>query len=66
MTHSSSSSFATGRRLRAALALTGASHAPQNRGTDGCSIPTYAVPLASLALGFARFATGIGLASGTA
>jgi len=43
-------------------ALTGASHAPQNRGTDGCSIPTYAVPLTSLALGFARFATGIGLA----
>jgi L-asparaginase II len=31
-------------------------------GTDGCSIPTYAVPLKSIALGFARLATGQGLA----
>jgi L-asparaginase II len=31
-------------------------------GTDGCSIPTYAVPLRALARGFARFATGQGLA----
>jgi L-asparaginase II len=46
----------------ALVALTGASHEPQNRGTDGCSIPTYAVPLTGLALGFARLATGIGLA----
>ncbi len=30
-------------------------------GTDGCSIPTYAVPLRSLAHGFAKMATGIGL-----
>ncbi len=30
-------------------------------GTDGCSIPTYAIPLASLALAFARVATGQGL-----
>lgn len=29
-------------------------------GIDGCSIPTYPVPLRSLALGFARFATGYG------
>lgn len=29
-------------------------------GTDGCSIPTYAVPLGSLALAFARFGTGEG------
>jgi L-asparaginase II len=29
--------------------------------TDGCSIPTYAVPLRALALGFARLATGAGL-----
>jgi L-asparaginase II len=28
---------------------------------DGCSVPTWAVPLASLAHGFARFATGRGL-----
>jgi L-asparaginase II len=30
-------------------------------GTDGCSIPTYALPLRALALGFARFGTGHGL-----
>ena len=35
------------------------SHAPM--GIDGCSIPTFAMPLQSLALGFARFATGQGL-----
>lgn len=42
-------------------AVTGAPHTADNRGTDGCSIPTYAVPLRSLALGFARMATGRGL-----
>ena len=31
-------------------------------GVDGCSIPAYALPLASLARGFARLATGRGLA----
>ncbi len=31
------------------------------RGTDGCSIPTYAIPLRQLALAFARVATGDGL-----
>jgi L-asparaginase II len=31
------------------------------RGIDGCSIPTYAIPLLALARGFARFATGQGL-----
>lgn len=41
--------------------VTGAAHGADNRGTDGCSIPTYAVPLASLAHGFARMATGTGL-----
>jgi L-asparaginase II len=30
-------------------------------GTDGCSIPTFAVPLRAMALGFARFGTGQGL-----
>jgi L-asparaginase II len=29
--------------------------------TDGCSVPTWAMPLAALARGFARFGTGIGL-----
>lgn len=43
--------------------VTGAHHGADNRGTDGCSIPTYAVPLRSLALGFARMATGRGLGS---
>lgn len=48
--------------LRAALEdVTGAAHNADNRGTDGCSIPTYAVPLRSLAHGFARMATGVGL-----
>lgn len=32
----------------------------RNRGVDGCSIPTYAVPLTALARGFARFGTGQG------
>jgi len=41
--------------------VTGATHEPENAGTDGCSIPTYAVPLSNLALGFARMATGQGL-----
>jgi L-asparaginase II len=31
------------------------------RGTDGCSIPTYAVPLRHLAHAFARVGTGLGL-----
>ncbi|MCV0396128.1 MAG: asparaginase [Rhizobiaceae bacterium] len=38
--------------------VTGAAHDRTNAATDGCSIPTYAVPLRSLALGFARMATG--------
>jgi L-asparaginase II len=41
--------------------LTGAPHTEAERGTDGCSIPTYAIPLSALALGFARFGTGNGL-----
>ncbi|MDO9417202.1 asparaginase [Pararhizobium sp.] len=41
--------------------LTGAALAHDNCGTDGCSIPTYAVPLKSLAHGFAKMATGTGL-----
>ena len=44
-------------------ALTGAAHAEDHCGTDGCSIPTYAVPLKSVALGFAKFASGNGLES---
>lgn len=39
-------------------AVTGAAHDVDHCGTDGCSIPTYAVPLRSFATGFARMATG--------
>lgn len=42
--------------------VTGAGHDVDHCGTDGCSIPTYAVPLKSFALGFARMATGRGFA----
>lgn len=35
-------------------------------GTDGCSIPTYAIPLRHLAHAFARVATGVGLSEGHA
>jgi L-asparaginase II len=41
--------------------VTGAVHAEDNSGIDGCSIPTYAVPLRNLASGFAKMATGLGL-----
>ncbi len=36
------------------------------RGTDGCSIPTYAIPLRHLAHAFARLGTGVGLSEGQA
>lgn len=36
-------------------------HAPM--GIDGCSIPTFAIPLQALALGFARVASGLGLSA---
>ncbi|MDX3928763.1 MAG: asparaginase [Shinella sp.] len=41
--------------------LTGAPLGEDNCGVDGCSIPTYAVPLRKLAHGFAKMATGAGL-----
>lgn len=41
--------------------LTGAVLGHDNCGTDGCSIPTYAVPLDGLARGFGRMLTGRGL-----
>ena len=48
--------------IRAVMAdLTGAPLGHDNCGTDGCSIPTYAVPLVSLARGFSKMATGRGL-----
>lgn len=38
--------------------VTDAPHNAENSAIDGCSIPTYAIPISNLALGFARMATG--------
>ncbi len=47
--------------VRGALAeMTDAVHDLELSGTDGCSIPTYAIPLSAMALGFARFGAGGG------
>jgi len=55
------------REVTAALqAATSYDLARTARGTDGCSIPTYAVPLRHLALAFARVASGAGLSRGHA
>ena len=55
------------RGARAAIeAVTGARLDDATAGVDGCSIPTYAVPLRALAHGFARFGTGVGLSPGRA
>lgn len=48
--------------IRATMeSLTGATLGHDNCGIDGCSIPSYAIPLRGLALGFAKMATGQGL-----
>jgi len=50
------------RQIAAALSeIMGVRLGEDNRGVDGCSVPTYAVPLKALAHGFARFGTGEGL-----
>jgi L-asparaginase II len=55
------------REIGAALeAATGCRLADAPRGTDGCSIPTFGIPLSRLALGFARLGTGAGLSDGRA
>jgi L-asparaginase II len=55
------------REVSAALqAATGWDLSRSPAGIDGCSIPTHAVPLRHLALGFARVATGTGLSDGHA
>ncbi len=52
------------REVTAALqATTGYDLARTAVGTDGCSIPTYAIPLRHLAHAFARVATGVGLSA---
>jgi L-asparaginase II len=42
----------------AVAAVTGARLEPENRAIDGCSIPTFEIPLTAIATGFARFGTG--------
>ncbi len=55
------------REVNAAIAAaTGCDLARAPRGTDGCSIPTYAIALRPLALGFARAGSGVGLTAGHA
>jgi L-asparaginase II len=47
------------RQVRAVLEdLTGASLGPDRCAVDGCSVPTWAIPLEDLARAFAKFATG--------
>jgi L-asparaginase II len=50
----------------AVQAATGFDLSNTARGTDGCSIPTFAIPLHHLAHAFARVATGQGLSPGHA
>ncbi len=53
----------TMREITAALAaLTSTELGEHNIAVDGCSIPTFAIPLNALALAFARMGTGQGLA----
>jgi L-asparaginase II len=55
------------REVSAALqAATGCDLQHALRGTDGCSMPAFAIPLRRLALAFARVATGRGLQPGHA
>ncbi|HEY6133277.1 MAG TPA: asparaginase [Rubrivivax sp.] len=55
------------REVSAAVqAATGYDLARTARGIDGCSIPTYAIPLRHLAHAFARAGTGVGLREGHA
>jgi L-asparaginase II len=55
------------REVTAALqATTGYDLSRTAMGTDGCSIPTYAIPLRHIAHAFARVATGVGLSEGHA
>lgn len=38
--------------------VTGAKHGSENFGIDGCSIPTYEIPLSMLAIAYAKFGVG--------
>jgi L-asparaginase II len=52
--------------ITAVSEVTGTRLAEQAPAVDGCSIPTYEIPLRALATGFARFGAGIGLPAGYA
>jgi L-asparaginase II len=55
------------RLVRATLEdLTGAVLSEDRRGVDGCSVPTWAIPLQNLAQAFAKFGTGRGFSPGRA
>ena len=50
------------REVHAVLeALSGVTLTPESCAIDGCSVPTWAIPLQNLALAFARFGTGHGV-----
>ena len=54
----------TMRQITAALAdMSSATLDDRNIAVDGCSIPTYAIPLRALALAFARFGAGQGMSA---
>ena len=57
---------AMARITQAVAETTGAALTEANRATDGCSIPTFRIPLAVIATGFARFGTGTRLPTGFA
>jgi L-asparaginase II len=46
--------------------LTGVAVPDEHRAVDGCSVPTWAIPLKALARGFARFGSGSGMTPGRA
>ena len=51
------------RHVHGALSeLTGLALGPEVRGVDGCCVPTWAIPLDSLARMFAKLSTGVGMA----
>lgn len=53
------------KRVTQALAeVTGSRFTAVDRATDGCAIPTWAIPLSDLATAFARIGTGRGLPAG--
>ena len=52
------------RVTQAVREATGAAMDEADRATDGCSIPTYLIPLSAIATGFARFGTGTHMPQG--